>query len=210
MGQRETLDRTRGLSDRVEQARMELSLPLSRRGSYRRGGVTRGLATRARGALELLRGNRIAWRAGLAVAILVPVLAGGWLWLRDSSFVAVRHVHITGVHGPESIEIRNALDDAAKRMSTMDFNAAALRSAVASFAIVGAVEVKTELPHTVRISVVSAPPWPPCRAPDSAPPWPPTGRCSGRLGCRAACRSCPLASSLRPGLVWAKALRLKP
>ena len=136
---------------------MELSLPLSRRGSYRRGGVARGFLTRARGALELLKGNRIAWRASLAVAILVPVLAGGWLWLRDSSFVAVRHVHITGVHGPESIGIRNALDDAAKRMSTMDFNAAALRSAVASFAIVGAVEVKTELPHTVKISVVERP-----------------------------------------------------
>ena len=157
MGRRETLDWTRGLSDRVEQARMELSLPLSRRGSYRRGGVARGFLTRARGALELLKGNRIAWRASLAVAILVPVLAGGWLWLRDSSFVAVRHVHITGVHGPESIEIRNALDDAAKRMSTMDFNASALRSAVASFAIVGAVEVKTELPHTVKISVVERP-----------------------------------------------------
>ncbi len=137
---------------------MELSLPLSRRGTYRRGGNTRGVAIRSRRALELFRGNRIALRASLALLVVLPLLAGGWLWLRDSSFVAVRHVHITGVHGTEAIEIRNALDDAAKRMSTMDFNAAALRSAVASFAIVGAVHVKTELPHTVSISVTERPP----------------------------------------------------
>jgi cell division protein FtsQ len=137
---------------------MELSLPLSRRGTYRRGGSERGAAIRSRRALELLRSNRIALRATLALVIVVPLLAGGWLWLRDSSFVAVRHVHITGVHGAESIEIRNALDDAAKRMSTMDFNVATLRAAVASFAIVGAVHVKTELPHTVSISVTERPP----------------------------------------------------
>lgn len=137
---------------------MELSLPLSRRGTYRRRGGARGAATRSRRALDLLRANRLALRASLAVVVVLPLLAGGWLWLRDSSFVAVRHVHITGVHGAEAIEIRSALDDAAKRMSTMDFNAAALRSAVASFAIVGAVRVKTELPHTVSISVTERPP----------------------------------------------------
>jgi cell division protein FtsQ len=132
---------------------MELSLPSSRRGTYRRGGVAQGAAIGLRRALELLRGNRVALRATLALVIVLPLLVGGWLWLRDSSFVAVRHVHITGVHGAEAIEIRSALDDAAKRMSTMDFNAVALRAAVASFAIVGAVHVKTELPHTVSISV---------------------------------------------------------
>ena len=146
------------MSDGVEQARMELSLPLSRRGSYRRGGSGRGAVIRSRRALELLRGNRLALRATLAVVIVLPLLAGGWLWLRDSSFVAVRHVHITGVHGAEAIEIRSALDEAAKRMSTMDFNAARLRSAVASFAIVGSVHVKTEPPHTVSIFVTERPP----------------------------------------------------
>lgn len=142
----------------VEQARMELSLPLSRRGIYRRGRGARSAVTRSRKALELFRGNRLGLRATLAVVVVLPLLAGGWLWLRDSSFVAVRHVHITGVHGAESIEIRGALDDAAKRMSTMDFNTASLRSAVASFAIVGALRVKTELPHTVSISVTERPP----------------------------------------------------
>lgn len=137
---------------------MELSLPLSRRGTYRRGGGSGGATIRSHRALELLKGNRMPLRASLALVVVLPLLVGGWLWLRDSSFVAVRHVHITGVHGAQSIEIRNVLDDAAKRMSTMDFNAANLRSAVASFAIVGALHVKTKLPHTVSISVTERPP----------------------------------------------------
>ncbi len=137
---------------------MELSLPLSRRGAYRGARGTRGASAWARRGLRALRANRVALRVSLAVAVALPLLGGGWMWLRDSSFVAVRHVHISGVHGPEAIEIRRALADAAERMSTMDFKEAALRSAVSSFAIVGAIQVKTELPHTVRISVTERPP----------------------------------------------------
>jgi len=93
------------------------------------------------------------------VLLLVPaLLGGGWLWLRGSSLVAVEHVHISGVHGPEAIEIRAALADSARRMTTMDFNAGALRSALASYAIVAGVRVRTSFPHTVSISVSERPP----------------------------------------------------
>jgi cell division protein FtsQ len=151
---------------------MELSLPFPRRSETpgtsgrralrdraarrgRRGAIAR---TRASQALAWLSGNRLALRATVAVFIAVPLLGGGWLWLRDSSFLAVRHVHITGVHGTDAVEIRSALDDAATRMTTMDFNPAALRSAVSSFAIVGALRVTTSFPHTVSISVTERPP----------------------------------------------------
>jgi cell division protein FtsQ len=97
-------------------------------------------------------------RAMLFALIALPLLGGGWLWLRDSSLVSVRHVHITGVHGTDAIEIRTALDRAAARMTTTDFNAGALRSAVSSFAIVGALHVSTSFPHTVSISVSERPP----------------------------------------------------
>src|SRR6202042_380453 len=56
------------------------------------------------------------------------------------------------------IEIRAALDDAATRMTTMNFDAGALRSAVASYAIVAGVQVRTSFPHTVSISVSERPP----------------------------------------------------
>jgi cell division protein FtsQ len=108
--------------------------------------------------LAWLTGNRVTMRAALCALISVPLLGGGWLWLRDSSLVSVRHVHITGVHGVDALQIREALDDAAARMTTMDFNAGALRSAVASFAIVGGLHVTTSFPHTVSISVTERPP----------------------------------------------------
>jgi cell division protein FtsQ len=140
---------------------MELSLPLPSR-VRRRGAPRRRRSaisdTRARLVLDWLRGNRLALRIALSVLVAVPLLAGGWLWLRESSLVAVRHVHITGVHGPDALEIRQALDRAAARMTTMDFNVGRLRSAVSSFAIVGALRASTSFPHSVTISVTERPP----------------------------------------------------
>lgn len=157
---------TRGWSLGVEQAQMELSLPLPRR--LGRRGIRRGVRRKGRRgsaptayagqALGWLSSNRLALRATIALLLALPLLGGGWLWLRGSSLVAVEHVHISGVHGPEAIEIRAALADSAKRMTTMDFNAGALRSAVVSYAIVAAVQVRTSFPHTVSISVRERPP----------------------------------------------------
>jgi cell division protein FtsQ len=112
----------------------------------------------ARHAVARLSGNRLALRTTIALALALPLLGGGWLWLRGSSLVAVEHVHIYGVHGPEAIEIRAALEGSARRMTTMDFNAGALRSTLASYAIVAAVQVRTSFPHTVSISVSERPP----------------------------------------------------
>jgi cell division protein FtsQ len=88
----------------------------------------------------------------------VPLLGGGWLWLRDSSLVSVRHVHITGVEGIDGVQIRTALDDAAARMTTLNFNAAELRSAVAQYPVVGSLRIRTSFPHTVSITVTERPP----------------------------------------------------
>jgi cell division protein FtsQ len=109
-------------------------------------------------ALDALRHNRLALRVAVCALVAIPLLGGGWMWLRHSSLVAVRHVHIVGVHGPEAIEIRTALDVAAGRMTTMDFNVAALRAAVSHYPIVGVVSATTSFPHTVSISVTERPP----------------------------------------------------
>jgi cell division protein FtsQ len=114
--------------------------------------------TRADHLLDQMRHNPLALRVAVCALVSLPLLGGGWVWLRQSSLVAVRHVHIAGVHGPDAIEIRGALDVAAGRMTTMDFNVAALRSAVAQYAIVGAVSATTSFPHTVSISVRERPP----------------------------------------------------
>jgi cell division protein FtsQ len=89
----------------------------------------------------------------VCAVLSLALLGGGWLWLRGSSLVSVRNVRISGLRGPEAAQIRTALEDAAKHMTTLDFNAGALHSAVASFAVVSGLRVSTSFPHTVRISV---------------------------------------------------------
>lgn len=137
---------------------MELSLPLSRRlprsGTRSKTGVRHALAQ----PLARILGNPIALRVAVCALIAVPLLGGGWLWFRNSSLVSVRHVHITGVEGIDGVEIRTALDDAAARMTTLNFSAAALRPAVAQYPIVGALRVRTSFPHTVSIMVTERPP----------------------------------------------------
>ncbi|MGA9860145.1 MAG: FtsQ-type POTRA domain-containing protein, partial [Solirubrobacteraceae bacterium] len=88
-----------------------------------------------------------------AVAVLVAIVVGGFFWLRDSSLVAVRGVTIVGVSGPGAGQIRAALTSAARNMTTMDVNMAALRTAVEPFPVVKHVHVSTQFPHRMRIDV---------------------------------------------------------
>jgi cell division protein FtsQ len=108
--------------------------------------------------MVIFRRLGLSRRSLLVVAAGLPVVFGGWLWLRDSSLVSVEHVRITGVHGADALEIRQALDAAARRMTTMDFNTGALRVAVQPFSVVSAVSATTSFPHTVRIAVSERPP----------------------------------------------------
>jgi cell division protein FtsQ len=101
---------------------------------------------------------RPPWRAAAGVLLAVLLLGGGWWWLRDSSLVSVREVRISGVRGPQSAQIDALLSATARRMTTMDFDAGALRSAVASFPVVKALHVSTGFPHMVRIRVIERPP----------------------------------------------------
>src|SRR3984957_13950334 len=75
-----------------------------------------------------LRRSRLALTA---TAIALPLLGGGWLLLRNSPFVAVQRVQISGVHGAQASEIDAALTAAARRESTLNVSAGNLRSAVA-------------------------------------------------------------------------------
>jgi cell division protein FtsQ len=133
---------------------MELSLPLPRRTPRRRTAS----GTRVGDAVRGLARNRLLLRVTLCALLSIALLTGGWMWLRNSSLVSVRHIHITGVHGADAREIRTALDDAAARMTTLDFNEGALRSAVASFTVIGGLHVSTSFPHSVSIAVTERPP----------------------------------------------------
>jgi cell division protein FtsQ len=113
---------------------------------------------------RLGRGASFVWArrrlriAAIALALAVPLLAGGWLWLRNSSFVSIEHVRVSGLHGADAHAIEAALTDAARQMSTLDVHQGKLHAAVASYPVVGALEVHTSFPHGISIRVVEQPP----------------------------------------------------
>jgi cell division protein FtsQ len=101
----------------------------------------------------ILRHHRLRM-AMLVALVALPLLAGGWLLLRKSSFVTVEHVRVSGVHGPDAPAIEAALAGAASRMSTLDLQTAALRAAVAAFPVVRSIRATPSFPHGLRIDVV--------------------------------------------------------
>ena len=118
----------------------------------------RGLArsrrpSAARALLASLWARRRARIALLVVLLALPVVGGGFLALRHSSFVAVQHVSVSGVSGPESRAIESALEAAARHMSTLDVQSRALRAAVAQFAVVRDVTAVAHFPHGLTIHV---------------------------------------------------------
>ena len=96
---------------------------------------------------------RVPLRFVAVVPIVLALLGGGWLWLRDSSFVVVQRVVIVGAAGTDSAAARSALESAARGMTTLHLDRPALDDAVARYPIVRSITVQRDLPHTLRITV---------------------------------------------------------
>jgi cell division protein FtsQ len=90
----------------------------------------------------------------LALIAVVVVLGGGWLWLRDSSLVAVTRVTVLGASGPDAAKIRQALEASARSMTTLDVSISQLRTAVSPYPVVRDLSVSTQFPHGMRITVL--------------------------------------------------------
>jgi cell division protein FtsQ len=104
-------------------------------------------------ATSILRHRRLRI-ALLAAAVALPLLGCGWLWFRQSSFVAVQRVQIVGVHGADAQAVQAALTQAAHGMSTLNVSDAALTAAVAPLRVVRAVRAIPSFPHGLRIDVI--------------------------------------------------------
>lgn len=99
--------------------------------------------------------RRPGGRALVAMVVLLSILGGGvWLWARDSSLVAVRHVRVAGAGGRDAIQIRSALVTAARNMTTLDVQVGQLQTAVAPYPVVKRLDVSTQFPHGLTIQVV--------------------------------------------------------
>jgi cell division protein FtsQ len=107
-------------------------------------GVSPRLRLSPRGRLKLL----------VALAFMLMVLVGGWLWLRDSSLVGVKRVAVVGASGPDASQIRSALRAAGRHMTTLDVQMSKLHRAVARFSIVKDLQVSTQFPHGLKINVI--------------------------------------------------------
>ena len=121
-----------------------------RRGSGRSGPLARGRGRR-RARARRFRPPRPKVLA--IVALVLGLLAAGWLWVRDSSLVAVNRVSVTGISGPDATQIRRALTTAARTMTTLDVSVSQLRTAVAPYPVVKDLHVSTQFPHGMKIAV---------------------------------------------------------
>jgi cell division protein FtsQ len=100
-----------------------------------------------------LRLRRPPPRAAVAFLCVLGVIAGLWMWLRDSSLVAVRDVTVTGASGPDARRVREALADAARDMTTLHVRKGELRTAVDPYPGVLDVDTDAHFPHALRIAV---------------------------------------------------------
>jgi cell division protein FtsQ len=99
------------------------------------------------------RPRRPPLRAVVAFVCVLGVLAGCWVWLRDSPLVAVERVTVTGASGPDAARVRDALESAARDMTTLHVRKGELRTAVDPFPAVLGVSTDPDFPHGLRIVV---------------------------------------------------------
>jgi cell division protein FtsQ len=96
----------------------------------------------------------VSRRALVGALVVAVMLVPGWFLLKGSPVVGVSDVTITGVSGPQATQVRQALEDAARRMTTLQVDEQALRDAVSEFPIVASVHAEPHLLHRLDITVV--------------------------------------------------------
>jgi cell division protein FtsQ len=109
---------------------------------------------RPSGRLPTLPRIAVPRRAVLGALVVAVLLVPGWFWLKGSPIVGVSDVSVTGVSGPQAAQVRQALEDAAKQMTTLQVDEQALRDAVAQYPIVASVKAEPHLLHRLDITVV--------------------------------------------------------
>lgn len=113
-------------------------------------GALRGRIARLSAAAK----RRLLIAAGV-LALLVGLYYG---WFRDSSFVAVEEVTVTGLRTEDGTRIKARLVAAAEGMTTLHVDEEALLESLPARAAVADIEVTTHFPHGMRIHVVQHPP----------------------------------------------------
>ena len=91
----------------------------------------------------------------IVLALLCLVLAAGYrFWLRDSSFVSVDEVKVSGLTTKDAERVRAALTSAAHTMTTLNVDQERLDEAASHYPVVRGLEVSTDFPHGLEIRVL--------------------------------------------------------
>jgi cell division protein FtsQ len=93
-------------------------------------------------------------RAAVWALALIALLIVGFMWLRDSQLVAVKHVTVHGLSGPEAARVSAQLESAARDMTTLHVRTDQLRSVVAPYPVVKDLRVSADFPHGLKITII--------------------------------------------------------
>lgn len=106
------------------------------------------------------RTGDLSWRgkAVALVALLAVLGAAYFLWLRDSSLVAVSDVEVVGVEHGEQERIVAELTGAAEQMTTLHLDSDRLEEIALGFPTIESIATDTSFPHGLRIEVRERPP----------------------------------------------------
>jgi len=143
--------------------------PKARRGATTRTGARRPprrpKVRRARSRPRPLRALRRAvsatswrYRLGIVVVLAAALAAGYFLWLRDSSLVAVTNVDVVGVTSGDRQRIVDELTRAAEGQTTLHVDPAKIEHVAAAFPTIANVTVDANFPHGMRIEISERPP----------------------------------------------------
>jgi cell division protein FtsQ len=97
-------------------------------------------------ALPRVRSVPRAPRAVVWALATLTLLVAGLLWLRDASVVAVNHVTVTGLTGPEAGRVGGLLESAARDMTTLHVRTDQLRAVVENTPVAAIVVDGTRTP----------------------------------------------------------------
>ena len=94
-------------------------------------------------------------RRRIVASLLAAAVLGSlyWFWFRDSSFVEVRSVEVTGLTTKDGPRIESALAAVGEDMTTLHLRVDEIEAVAAEFPVIGSVEVERDFPHGLRIAI---------------------------------------------------------
>jgi cell division protein FtsQ len=97
---------------------------------------------------------RLKRRLVIALAVCLVLGVGYRFWFRESSFVTVEQVKVTGLTTKDASDVRAALVSAAHGMTTLHVRRDELEQAIAAYPVVRALQVRADFPHGLTIRVI--------------------------------------------------------